>query len=153
MSNTALTLAAARVQLAEATKQWNLHAERLGVLRALSDAEVAQCRSDLIAEADAHWEEWHHAARSWAVQELMRVEAILHRRGIQAEISAGRDPYAPDGLLCRPIEPSITPKSLLERELGRQWLYRRPNVLHLSAEVRSLERDLTDAQTEAGEHV
>jgi hypothetical protein len=153
MSSTAAILIAARAQLAEATKQWNMHTERVEALRALADAELARCGSGLIAEAEAHWNEWHHGARSRTVQELMRIEAILHRRSIQAEIAAGRDPYAPDGLLCRPIEPSNTPESLLERELGRQWLYKKPNVLRLSAEVRDLERNLADARTEAGNHV
>jgi hypothetical protein len=148
-------LAVLKRQHAESLREAAEHTQRYADLLASSDEEIATARTQLVDGAEAAWEGWTHAEQSWAVQELLRIDASLLRRAIRGEIDAGRDPYASDGALSLdsraygPVQP--TPRRILEGAT-RDACYRGLNPLRLSAAVSDLQAMIAAEQQPAGQH-
>ncbi|OWT75442.1 MULTISPECIES: hypothetical protein [unclassified Achromobacter] len=122
---------------AEALRQAAEHTRRCEELKAMDDAELAAASAALAVQAEVAWDTWEYPERAWAVQDIMRFEAIELRRAIKGEIAAGRNPYAPGGALDFGFQiqgPSLPKRSsILECALADYRDYRRLNPLLTSA--------------------
>ncbi|QKI69219.1 hypothetical protein [Achromobacter xylosoxidans] len=122
----AVTLAELERQHAEALCQAEKHTRRYEELKVMTDEELAEARAALIARAAAAWATWGHTERAYAVQDILRFEAVEQRRAIEGEQTAGRDPYASGGALDFAFEihgPHLPVRSsILERAM---WEWRK----------------------------